>query len=960
MGLFCRVLGPLEIEIEGAPVDLGGPTPRRLAAAMLSAEGAAVSDTALAELAWGTSPPDGAFSSLRVLVSRLRSVFGPAGRELLQRVDSGYRLAVAVESTDHGRFARLVADGVRLLGDGGAAGAARAFEAALLLWRGQPWVELGDALVAEGSRFRLMEQREVAVEELQAARLELGETSAAVAALSEAVIERPYRERRWELLALGLYRAGRQGHALAELRRVRQLLAEELGIEPGPALREIERRMLAHDPTLLIADPVAAPLAEPALAPRRPAEVRPWSSLVGRANQLRGLDELMGTRRLVTVVGPAGVGKTRLSLEHAATREAAEGEVWVARLAEVHAARDVTAAVAAEVGVVHMAGDLVTLIRHALVDRPGLLVLDNCEHLLEPVAALARRLLADCPDLRILATSRAPLDVAGEHTLALEPLPVLDAHGGDGPAVELLFDRVRTNRAGWRPSEEERRAGRRICAMLDGLPLAIELAAARERAFGLASIATHLAERVDVLAATPRGSVNPHASLDAAISWSVEQLRAADRAILLRLWPFEGGFAWPAAEAVQPPGAGDTVLAVLGSLVDRSVISIDTMAQPARYRMLETIRRYCRDADPEPAVTERAHASWVRGLVAEQVPELTGPRAGQAYLLLAGELANIRAGIGHDLRHDPVAALRTCAALEWVWVSLGVLPEGMRLLRAALDASPDAPAEDRARGLLALSIGSFHAGDPVTTLRLADEALGLRDRITDRDLLLNALSRRALAAIELDDPELARTALTEFLREAERGPASAWQIPITELASAVLHLMDGAPEQGETAFGSARRHSRECGFLWGEGTADLMLAWHLLAGAGAGERPAPPARPEEALRCLNRALRAFQEQTNKSDVLGVLYAGAHALDPLAGPATGGQLRAAVLEHSGRIGVNPRRYTQFTGAETRRWESDLSIDPESLGVEQVGRAMTWSAMVELFVDASVPYLRGSAD
>jgi predicted ATPase/DNA-binding SARP family transcriptional activator len=941
--LFCRVLGPVEVEIEGALVDLGGPTPRRLVAAMLSAEGASVSDAVLAQLTWDGSPPGDGFDSLRVLVSRLRSVLGPVGRGLVQRVGSGYRLAVAAESTDHGRFVRLVDDGARLLGDGAAAEAARAFESALLLWRGQPWVELGDALPAEGARVRLLEQREVAVEELQAARLELGDTAAAVAALSEAVIEKPYRERRWELLALGLYRAGRQGHALAELRRVRQLLGDELGTEPGLALREIERRMLSHDPTLLPAVPVVVPPGAPAATPPRPAEVRPWSSLVGRAAPLRALDELTSTQRLVTVVGPAGVGKTRLSLEHAATAGAAHGEVWVARLAEVHAAPDVAAVVATSVGVVHVAGDLVALIRHALLDRPGLLLLDNCEHLLEPVAALTRRLLADCPDLRILATSRAPLCVAGEHPLALEPLPVLDEHGGDGAAVELLFDRVRANRAGWRPSEAERRVGREICTMLDGLPLAIELASARERAFGLTSIATHLAERVDVLAATPRGSVNPHASLDAAISWSVGQLRPADRALLLRLWPFEGGFSWQAAEAVQPPEVDDAVLAVLGSLVDRSVISIDTLARPARYRMLETIRRHCRDADPDPAASEQAHASWVRELVAEQTPELTGPRAGQAYQLLAAELANIRAGIGNDLRHQPTAALRTCAVLEWVWVSLGVLPEGMRLLRAALDASPGAPAEDRARGLLALSIGSFHSGDPAVTLRLADEALRLREGITDRDLLLNALSRRALAAIELHDPELARAALTQFLREAGGGPASAWQTPVAQLAEAVLHLMDGTPEQGEAAFDAARRHSRECGFLWGEGTADLILAWHLLGGSGAR-----PARPREALRSLNRALRAFQEQTNKSDVLGVLYAGAHALSMLDGPATGGQLRAAVLEHSGRIGVNPRRYTHLTGA-------GASPGPATLAAEHAGRAMSWTAMVELFVSASARVL-----
>jgi len=320
--LFCCVLGPLEIEIDGALVDLGGPISRRFAAALLLADGSAVSDSMLAEIVWGASPAADVNGGLRILASRLRSLLGPAGRGLLRRVESGYRLSVAVESTDHGRFGGLVGEGVRLLDNRDAQKAARAFESALMLWRGQPWVELSDALVAEGARARLIELHEVALEELQAARLELGEIAAAVAALSEAVIERPYRERRWALLALGLYRAGQQAHALAELRRVRQLLAEELGIEPGPALREIERRILSQDPTLLGADTAVVPVPEPdSTRPRQPIGIRPWSSLVGRAAELLRLDELVSGRRLVTMVGPAGVGKTRLALEHAAARE---------------------------------------------------------------------------------------------------------------------------------------------------------------------------------------------------------------------------------------------------------------------------------------------------------------------------------------------------------------------------------------------------------------------------------------------------------------------------------------------------------------------------------------------------------------------------------------------------------------------------------------------------------------
>jgi predicted ATPase/DNA-binding SARP family transcriptional activator len=943
--LFCRVLGSLEIEIDGVVVNLGGPGPRRLLAALTAANGSAVADSVLAELVWGSGPPANVASGLRVMVSRLRTALGPGTGQQLRRGQFGYSFDLPPGAVDHRRFSELVDDGRRRLAAAEARGAVDAFASALALWRGDPWPELADSVLASGARVALVELHGVAVEELQAARLELGDSAAAVAALSAAVGEAPYRERRWELLALGLYRGGRQAHALAELRRARSLLVDELGIEPGPELRSLESRMLTHDPTLLGPTHTAPPIPHPDPAPRslpvaaQPGITRPLSPLVGRADELQRLDDLLTRRRLVTLTGPAGVGKTRLALEHATTQHT--GEVWQARLADAHTDGDVAATVAAAAGVIHLGGDLVALIQHALADRPGLLVLDNCEHLIGPVAELTRRLLTGCPELRILTTSRAPLEVDGEHAFLLQPLPVLDDNGEDGAAVELLFERVRLHRTGWAPTDAERQVGRDICGMLDGLPLAIELAAARERAFGLNTIATHLAERLSVLGNAPRGSVNPHTSLDAAIGWSVDQLGPADRAMLLRLRPFEGGFSWQGAEAVQPPG-NDAVLAVLASLVNRSVIATDTSAGPTRYRMLETIRRYCRDLDPDPAEADEAHAAWVRGLVAEQTPQLTGPRAGQVYRLLADELANIRTGIGHDLQHHPIAALRACALLEWVWVSLGVLPEGMRLLQAALDASPDAPAEDRARALLALSIGSFHAGNPVVTLRRADEALSLRGQIADRDLLLNALSRRALAAIELNDPDLARTALTQFVHEAEQGPSAAWQTSITHLAEAVLHLMDGVPEKGEAAFRAARQHSRMCGFLWGEGTADLMLAWHLL---GVGPQPS---RPEEALQSLSRALDTFQKQLNKSDVLGVLYAGAHALAVLMEPATAAHLHAAVLEHSHRVGVNPRRYTFLTGAE--QWRSDLPTGPTLATAGHSARSMSWTAMVDLFTDA----------
>jgi len=507
------VLGSIEIEIDGVLLDLGGPSPRRLLAALIAADGSPVSDTVLAEVVWGGGPPKNFVSGLRVLVSRLRAALGPDAQKHLRRIRSGYSFDLPPEAIDHCRFSDLVGEGRRRLAAGDARRAVDVFESALALWRGHPWPELDDSMVVYGARATLVELQALAVEELQAARLKLGDTATAVAALSAAVAQAPHRERRWELLVLGLYRSGRQAHALAELRRARGLLADELGIEPGPALGGLEQRILIHDPTLLGTTPAALPLPppDPATPPRpvvaQPGIARPLSSLVGRAHELKALDDLLAHQRLVTLLGPAGVGKTRVALEHATGHNA--GEVWQIRLADIHAARDVAAAVAAAAGVVHLGGDPVAQIQHALAHRPGLLVLDNCEHLVEPVAELTLQLLTRCPELRILATSRTPLGIDGEHTTFLQPLPLRDEHGGDGAAVQLLFDRVRLHRAGWTPSNSDRQAAREICTTLDGLPLAIELAAARERAFGLDAIVTHLSQRLDVLGTAPKGLCQP-------------------------------------------------------------------------------------------------------------------------------------------------------------------------------------------------------------------------------------------------------------------------------------------------------------------------------------------------------------------------------------------------------------------------------------------------------------------
>ncbi|WP_327141029.1 ATP-binding protein [Nocardia sp. NBC_01327] len=936
--LVVRVLGPIEVELDGCAVDLGGPAPRRFLAALSMAVGTPVSDAVLSEWVWGADHPRHTVGTLRVMASRLRSALG--AREHLQRGNSGYLLAVPPEWVDHQQFAELITDGVRLLASGDAARAARLLGQALALWRGDPWPELDQAAGSAAERIRLVELREVAVEELQAARLACGDTATAVADLSEAVTAAPFRERRWELLALGLYRSGRQAHALAELRRVRELLIEELGVEPGPALRGLEQRMLDHDPNLLLVESERPHSVSQSASTLRPVG-RPLSVFIGRREELGLLAELLAERRMVGLVGPAGVGKTRLAVEYCAA-EANTTDRWLVRLGDVHDGGAVVTAVATALGLVHITGDPLTLVRRALTMQPGLLVLDNCEHLIEPIAELAVTLLAGCPELRILATSRQPLGIDGEHVLTIEPLQTVDSDGADGAAVQLLIDRVRAARPGWQPTDDDLAAARDICASVDGLPLAIELAAARERAFGLAGVAAHIRDRLDVLGPTPRGSLSRHASLQAAIGWSIDHLGAADRAMLLRLWPFEGGFGWEAAEAVQSGATDASVLASLASLLDRSVITTDrTPSGVLRYRLLETIRRYCRDIDPDPEATRAAHAEWVRALAGEQAALLTGHRAGAAYRVLAVELPNIRAGITYDLACHPVHALRTTASLQFAWGTLGVLVDGRNLIRTALDLAADATSAERAHGLLALSIVSFHAGDPREALARAESAMGLLGGAVERELWLHALMYRALALTALGDPIPTRAAVDAVIAEVERRPAPDWIRGCAQFGQGLALLMEGQPAQAISWLRAARELSADCGHLWCEGMADVVLALSILSD------PDDIAAAGEALAAIDRALTVFAQQSNTSDALGAAYAAAYALMVRGLPEQAIALRAAAVHHSERVGADPRRYAQFAHpAVIERMDRLLSAAPAAAEPD-----LSWTAMVAMIAEAA---------
>ena len=671
---MCRVLGPTEADVDGSAIDLGGPVPRRLFTALIAADGRSVSDDRLVDATWGSDAPLRTSAALQVYVSRLRlSLRGD--RQQLERRGSGYALRLAPETTDVTRFTRRIEEGRQLLAAGSAVQAAHGFGEALSLWRGEPFADLSSSGLSSGqavaARTRLLELREVALEEQAAARLAMGDAAGAVSGLRAAVTASPYRERRWALLALGLYRCGRQVDALATMRRVRKLLADELGVEPGIELRELERRVLAQDPHLLLATPARATApagsgGNHSWAGRRGAgrgHTRPLSTFVGRDHDLAVLAVALDRHRLVTVVGPAGVGKTRLAVEHLANRTESGGS-WLVRLADVSPGDALTRGVAEALHAEELSGDAPADLVRALAGRAGLVVLDNCEHLTDAVAELALALLNGCPGLRILVTSREPLGVDGEGLVPIHQLPLLAGDGSPGPAVDLLMDRVRAVRPGWTPNAEDLALVPRICAALDGLPLALELAAARARVLGLKEIAENLGDRFRLLGAVPRGSTTSHSTLHDAIGWSVEALASAERALLFRLWPFEGGFSLDAADAVRPTGT--PTIDSLSTLVSRSVVIADTTTTPARYRILETLRAYCGERDPDPAGSREKHARWVRDLVARcanKSPEQPGILTAGT---LARELPNLCAGILHDLKHQPEVAMRTVGMLRLV------------------------------------------------------------------------------------------------------------------------------------------------------------------------------------------------------------------------------------------------------------------------------------------------------
>jgi predicted ATPase/DNA-binding SARP family transcriptional activator len=706
-----RLLGPVQVVRSGREVGLGGPRPRAVLALLVLEAGRVVPAGRLVEEVWRGSPPPGAAKTLRSYVSRLRALLRPEAA--LAARGGGYLLSVDPDLVDAVRFERLAGAGQAALSAGEAAAAANRFRQALGLWRGRALADVCEVEQLAREAARLEELRLAAVEGRIEADIALGLHAEVTGELESLVGGYPLRERLWRLLVLALYRAERQADALAAYRRARDMLATELGLEPGEELRRLEQEVLRQE----------VPAAPPPARHNLPA---PLTSFLGREQDLARLEGLLGEARLATLTGTGGTGKTRLALETGArvVGRFPDG-VWLAELAGIADPGLVAAQVMLALGV-RQAGDVPVL--DALICRLRsaelLLILDNCEHLLDACADLAAALLRAAPGLRVLATSREPLGSPGEVTCPVRPLDLppqtADAQQeGQAAAVRLFLDRGSAARGGTVSGVAPVAVAERICRKLDGLPLAIELAAARLGTLSAAEIEAHLADRFRFLAYRRPAGDPRHQALRAAMDWSYDLLSAEERRVLGELSVFAGTFGL--AQAAEVCGGGDEVNAweVIDRLAGKSLVAADPAEDGTRYRLLDTVRYYAADRLAEAGGTEAGRHRHVAAFVGLAERE-------RKPAVLMREQDNFRAALDWSLARGDPAGLRLARALGDFWLGRGLLAEGRDWLGRAL---AQHPADQRLRADLARLLGSLllEAGD----LRGADAVLSEGSQVAE-------------------------------------------------------------------------------------------------------------------------------------------------------------------------------------------------------------------------------------
>jgi predicted ATPase/DNA-binding SARP family transcriptional activator len=807
----------------------------------------------LLDAVWGDELPADPANALQQRISSLRRALGTeAGGVRLRTASGAYALQVEDEAIDARRFERLAARGSRLLAEGDAAGALDDLVAALGLWKGEALEGVADEAWAQPDARRLTERRRSALEDRFDAALALGAGGDLVGELTAALDRHPLRERLAGQLMVARYRDGDQAAALEVYDRTRRLLVDELGVDPGPALREVYRQVLDQDPALAGTAPASARAGTPAPAvatvrsDNLPAARGP---LLGREDELAALDGRLQGGRLVTLIGPAGTGKTSLALEVVRRRPRPAHGTWLVDLAPLTGGEAVLGELAAVVGL--GAGglggpevDRATLVA-ALRDRQLLLVLDNCEHVLAEVAALADELLATAPRCTVLATSREPLGIDGEQVWPLAPLEVPGEGDRDPvtaaatPAVRLLVERTRQHDPWFDLSPGDLPLAVDLVRRLDGVPLAIELAAAQLRVSSLQELVAGLDTELLGLSAGRRSRPERHRSLRDTLVWSWELLDDRTRRSWAALAALAGPFDRPTAEPLLRAAGVDGSLPALRDLADRSLLVVDRSPDGTRYRMLAAVRAFGHEQLEVLGLGDAvatAHANTVEAAIAACRSTTDPARFGIDLDAVAGWLDEARAALrGAAERDDRARIQRLAAALGWVWLLRGLAGEGTGWLDRGLgDLEAVDPGTAQPEALLwasGLRLGAAHPDGR----RWSELAVAAVSRLDDR-----VLAGVFAAVHDLHVGEVAagveRLATARALAEEVGG----WPLGFCQLITAQFGRLTGRSETVARDAAAAYELLDEPGLTWGRVYAlDILID-------GMIEGPADDARWERA------------------------------------------------------------------------------------------------------------------
>jgi predicted ATPase/DNA-binding SARP family transcriptional activator len=801
------LLGPLSVSRDGVPTAIGGQKPRALLAALLLEPNQVVSRDRLIDALWGEAPPDTARNTLQVYVSQLRKLL-PDGA--LDTAPPGYRLVVDPETVDLFRFVRLCDEGRSKLADGNAAGAAETLRAALSLWRGAPLAELAWEPFAHAEIARLEELRLAALEDRIDADLALGRHGQLVPELERLVIEEPLRERLRAQLMLALYRAGRQADALAVYQRARKAMVDELGIEPGESLRQLERAILAQDPSLGVPPASTGP-------PRRVPT--PPYPLLGRERELSALADLVRQdgARLVTLTGIGGIGKTRLAFE-LISRLAPEfpDGTGVALLATLEDPALVARTILESLELPEAGRDPEEALIGALSGSRLLLLIDNFEQVLA-AAPIVARLLEAAPRVKVIATSRAPLHVAAEREYAVPPL-------AEDEAAELFVTRAQAANPSFVLTEQNAAAVAELCVRLDGLPLAIELAAARSKLLPPVALLARLGNRLELLTGGRRDAPRHQQTLRMTLDWSYDLLDSDAQRLFAQLGVFAGGCTLASAESVCR--VEGSVLEGLAALVDESLVTQRESDEP-RFSLLQLVRDYALErlsASADSSETRRRHLEHFVALADEAEVGLAGNDQARWLARIEGEHDNLRAALAYAMEtDDSSSALRLVVGVRRFWQIHGYLAEGRQSLESALAVTEGVPSELRANGfnmagILAGEQGDFGAAR-VSFTAAAEEARAVGAMRALSSAIVN-LGNLAFFGGDADAArDLYKESIDHFASLGDlRGQA------LAKVNIGIMSLTEGDPGEAVAWLTAARDLAREVGDELEVGHATRSLA----------------------------------------------------------------------------------------------------------------------------------------